>query len=469
MATTITELERLMSLPAENEQLEFKEAKAQFDTTKLFRYCVALANEGGGKLILGVSDKTPRKVVDTQAFNNLNDIKVKLRDRLRMAIEVEALSHPSGRVVIFEIPSRPPATPLEFEGSYLMRSGEGLVAMTPDRLRKIFAEAEPDFLSQTAMNRLSGDDVIRLLDTQSYFDLLQIPYPSQREGVLERFQHEKLIAKPEGLYEITNIGALLFAKNLRDFDTVSDKAPRVIVYSGKDRLSAGPDLTGNKGYAVGFENLIEYIHSQTSLNEHIGKALRTDVMMFPPIAVRELTANALIHQDFTEAGASVRIEIYSDRIEFTNFGIPPIPTDRFIDEDRARNERLADLSRRLRICEKRGSGIDKVINVVELFQLPAPDFRVTEKHTKAVLFSHIEFDEMSKADKIRACYQHCVLKYVMNEKMSNQSLRERFKLSDSRSDLVSRIIRDTIDASKIKLDDPENFSKRYARYIPIWA
>ncbi len=469
MATTITELERLMSLPAENEQLEFKEAKAQFDTTKLFRYCVALANEGGGKLILGVSDKPPRKVVSTQAFNNLNDIKVKLRDRLRMAIEVEVLSHPDGRVVVFEIPSRPPATPLEFEGSYLMRSGEGLVAMTPDRLRKIFAEAESDFLSRMAISSLSGNDVIRLLDTQSYFDLLQIPYPSQREGVLERFQLEKLIAKHEGLYEITNLGALLFAKNLRDFDTVSDKAPRVIVYEGKDRLSAGPDIIGSKGYAVSFENLIEYIHSQTSPNEFIGKALRADVMMFPPIAVRELTANALIHQDFTEAGASVRIEIYSDRIEFTNIGIPSIPTERFIDEDKARNERLADLSRRLRICEKRGSGVDKVINVVELFQLPAPDFRVSEKHTKAVLFSHIEFDEMSKTDKIRACYQHCVLKYVMNEKMSNQSLRERFKLSDVKSDLASRIIRDTIDANKIKLDDPENFSKRYARYIPFWA
>ena len=192
-------------------------------------------------------------------------------------------------------------------------------------------------------------------------------------------------------------------------------------------------------------------------------------MMFPSIAVRELTANALIHQDFSESGAAVRIEIYSDRIEFTNLGIPSIPTERFIDEDNARNERLADLSRRLRLCEKRGSGVDKVINVVELFQLPAPDFRVADRHTIAVLFAHVELDKMSKSDKIRACYQHCVLKYVMNEKMSNQSLRERFKLQDSKSDLVSRIIRDTIDAGKIKLDDPENFSKRYARYIPTRA
>ena len=106
---------------------------------------------------------------------------------------------------------------------------------------------------------------------------------------------------------------------------------------------------------------------------------------------------------------------------------------------------------------------------MELFQLPAPDFRVADRHTIAVLFAHVELDKMSKSDKIRACYQHCVLKYVMNEKMSNQSLRERFKLQDSKSDLVSRIIRDTIDAGKIKLDDPENFSKRYARYIPTRA
>ncbi len=469
MAMTIIELEHLMALPSENEQLEFKEAKNQFDITKLFKYCIALANEGGGKLILGVSDKHPRKIVNTQAFSNLDEIKIKLHDRLRMAITAEVVNHPDGRVIVFEIPSRPPATPLEYEGSYLMRAGEGLVAMTPDRLRKIFAEGSPDFLARIAISNLTSDDVIRLLDTQSYFDLLQIPYPSQRNGVIEKFINEQLIVQVQGFYEITNLGALLFAKNLRDFDTVADKAPRVVVYDGKSRLSARSDIIGNKGYAVGFENLIEYIHSQTSLNEHIGQALREDVMMFPSIAVRELTANSLIHQDFSELGSSVRIEIYSDRIEFTNLGIPAIPTERFIDEDRARNERLADLSRRLRLCEKRGSGIDKVINVVELFQLPAPDFRVADKHTRAVLFAHTELDEMSKSDKIRACYQHCVLKYVMNEKMSNQSLRERFRVGEGKSDLVSRIIRDTLAAGKIKLDDPENFSKRYARYIPNWA
>jgi ATP-dependent DNA helicase RecG len=136
----------------------------------------------------------------------------------------------------------------------------------------------------------------------------------------------------------------------------------------------------------------------------IGKALRQEVKMFPEIAVRELVANALIHQDFTETGASVVVEIYSDRIEISNPGKPFIPPERFIDEYQSRNERLADLMRRLRICEEKGSGIDKVVQTAEVYQLPAPDFRLGEHRTIAILFAHRNFDDMDRNDRVRACY-----------------------------------------------------------------
>jgi len=125
--------------------------------------------------------------------------------------------------------------------------------------------------------------------------------------------------------------------------------------------------------------------------------------------------------------------------------------------------------RRLRICEEQGSGIDKTINAVEQFQLPAPDFRMTEKHTVSVLFAHRSFEEMGREDRTRACYQHCCLKWVMNERLTNQSLRERIKLSEAKADQVSRVIRDAVDAGKVKPEDAENASKRYAKYIPYWA
>nr|WP_229641741.1 ATP-binding protein [Waterburya agarophytonicola] len=78
---------------------------------------------------------------------------------------------------------------------------------------------------------------------------------------------------------------------------------------------------------------------------------------------------------------------------------PTIKVERFIDEYRSRNEKLADIMRRFNICEEKGSGIDKVIDAAETYQLPAPDFRVGETPTTAILFAHQDFSDMSKSDR----------------------------------------------------------------------
>ncbi|MDD2364829.1 MAG: ATP-binding protein [Desulfuromonadaceae bacterium] len=469
---TLATLQQWLTAPAETEHLEFKEAKQQYDTNKLMRYCVALANERGGYLVLGVSDKLPRQVVGSQAFSattELNDIKARIVEKLHIRVDVVELMHPLGRVLVFDIPSRPVGHPMDFDGAYLMRAGEDLVAMTPDQLRRIFAEGEQEWCLKPAMIDCDGDKVVQLLDTQSYFDLLNLPYPATREAVLERFSGERLIERTGEGWNITNLGALLFAKKLDQFDKLARKAPRVIVFEGTNKLKTKTDKPGNKGYAVGFQGLVEYINGLVPSNEIIEQALRREVKMFPEIAVRELVANALIHQDLSESGASVMVELYDDRMEISNPGKPFIPPDRFIDEYRSRNERLADLMRRLGVCEEKGSGVDKVIQAAEVYQLPAPDFRVGEVRTSAVLFAHKDFELMDKADRTRASYQHCCLRYVMNEKMTNQSLRERFKLSEKKSESVSRAIRDSIEAGKIKVSDPDATSLRYRSYIPFWA
>ena len=204
-------------------------------------------------------------------------------------------------------------------------------------------------------------------------------------------------------------------------------------------------------------------------NRFIEEAVRQEVKMFPMQALRELIANALVHQDFLATGASVMIEMYSDRVEISNPGIPPIPVDRFIDEYRSRNEQLADLMRRLGICEEKGSGIDKVVSAAEIFQLPAPDFRVGGTRTTTVLFAYQIFEDMSKSDRIRACYQHCCLLYVSNRQMSNQTLRERFGFDESKNALVSQVISATKEAGLIKPDYSASNSTRYVRYLPFWA
>jgi len=175
MTTSLAEFLQWLNSPRETEHLEFKEAKNQYDTTKLMRYCVALANEGGGKFVLGVSDKPPRKVVGTAAFQNTADIASKVFEKLHFRVDVEVLGHPDGRVLIFHIPSRPKGTAYQHEGSYLMRSTEDTVPMSEDRLRQIFAEGQPEWLSHPAKSGCSADEVIQLLDTQTYFDLMGLP------------------------------------------------------------------------------------------------------------------------------------------------------------------------------------------------------------------------------------------------------------------------------------------------------
>lgn len=470
---TINTLEAWLRVSSETECLEFKEAKQQFDNNKLLDYCVALGNEGGGHLVLGVTNQLPRRVIGTQAFrseSHLNEIKLLATNRLGIRLEIVEISHPDGRVLIFSIPGRPLGQPLHIDGRYLMRAGESLVGMTSDHLRRIMDETKTKWLEDSAVSEISADEVVALLDTQAFFDLLELPYPSDRNGVIERLLDMRLISRGISGWNITNMTALLLAKRLEAFsDELARKAPRVIVYEGTSKLITRVEAQGVRGYAVGFEALLDHVHSLAPQNIFVEQVLRQETKMFPKQALRELIANALVHQDFEITGRGVKIEMYDDRVEISNAGIPPIEPDRFIDEDRARNERLAGLMRKFRICEQKGSGMDKVIELTEVFQLPAHEVLVGGLATTIVLYSHRDFYEMGKADRVRACYQHCVLQYITRKRMSNQSLRERFGLPETATATVSQVIGATKDEGRIKLDDSESTSTRYAKYVPYWA
>lgn len=467
--TTAQQIDLWLTTPSEHQRLEFKEAKIQFDNRKLYKYCVALANEGGGHLVLGVSDAKPRRVVGSAAFNNPVEMASKLFQAVGFRVDIDEVPHPDGRVVVFRIPGRPRGTAYDFEGAYLMRVGEELKPMSEDQLRRIFAEGQPDWLELPAMSEVSAQDVVQLLDTQAFFDLLHLPYPADRPGVLERLIAERLIARSDAGYTISNLAALILAKDLRSFDGVYRKAARVVVYGGENKLQTKSDTVGNKGYAVGFQGLVKHVMSMLPQNEVIEDALRVESKLLPEVVIRELLANALIHQDFEERGTSPMVEIYADRVEISNPGEPIVPVERFIDGYQSRNERLADLMRRFGICEEKSSGIDRVIEAAEVHQLPAPDFQVGFKRTVVILFGPRAFRKMDRNERIRACYQHCALQWVLRRQMTNQSLRERFRLSDSSTNTVSQIITAAMDAGLVKLDPTAPTSRKYAKYLPVWA
>lgn len=341
----------------------------------------------------------------------------------------------------------------------------------PEKERKIWLNAPKEvFETQIAKSNVKKHELMDLLDIAAYYNLTRQPLPSDTDTIIRKFVEEKLIIQKGIDHDITNLCAILFARDLHHFDGLYRKTVRVVVYKNNSRIETEREYTGNKGYALAFTDLIEFLDIVLPKNEIIEKSLRKNVNMYPEIALRELIANALIHQDFSVKGTGPMIEIFKNRIEITNPGKPLIDVLRFIDHNPvSRNEKLAYLMRRLNICEERGSGIDKVIDACEFYQLPAPEFIEADGFTRIKLFATQNLRHMDKTDKIRACYQHCALKYVSGEKMTNSSLRVRFDIEEKNYSMASRIISETINEELVKDADPDSTSKKNAKYIPFWA
>lgn len=478
---TVDVLTKMLDQNRENEWIEYKVNDS--DPHQIGEYISALSNsaclheQNYGYLIFGVENES-HKIVGTD-FKPKNykvgneELENWLATQLRPRIDFKIfeLEINSKNIVAFEIDSTI-NTPIKFRGEEFIRVGSYKKKLSdfPEKARKIWNKSKfKKFENDIALDNLESDEVLSLLDYSTFFDLLKQPLPTNKNSIIERLIQEKLISKKEK-YSISNLGALLFSKDMDKFESVLRKAVRVIIYKGIDRTATEKEQLGKKGYANGFQGLIDFISNILPSNEIIVKAIRQETKLYPLIAIRELVANALIHQDFEISGSSPMIEIFSDRIEITNPGKPLINVLRFIDHNpQSRNEQLAQFMRRIGICEERGSGIDKVIFQCEFYQLPAPEFIAGDNFTRVILYSPKRLKEMDRKDKIRACYQHCCLKYVSGSLMTNQSLRERFNVEEKNYPMISRIISDSITEGFIKESDPNNKSKKYAKYIPIWA
>jgi predicted HTH transcriptional regulator len=266
------------------------------------------------------------------------------------------------------------------------------------------------------------------------------------------------------------MGALLYAHRLSDFPSLERKVIRVISYSGDGRVSsASREIVLGKGYANGFEDLINYISSMIPDNEAFGPALRKNIPVYPEEAIRELIGNLMIHQDIFMRGTGPMVELFSNRIEVTNPGAPLIDKDRFVDHPPvSRNEKMASFLRRVGVGEERGTGFDKIVLETELHQLPAPEIEIYENHTRVILYTHKPFSKMSRTDRHRACYLHACLKRVNRDYMTNSSLRERFAIDAKNSSMISRLLNETCEAGLIKESD-DSTPGRFRKFLPYWA
>jgi ATP-dependent DNA helicase RecG len=472
----------LIKLPNETFWLEFKHNKE--NPQIIGEYISALSNSAAlnGKtnayMIWGIDDDT-HKVLGTsfkpsvtkKGNEALENWLLRLLEP-KINFKFYEVNIDEKNVVLLEIASAY-THPVRFSGTEYIRisSHNKKLKQLAEKERELWRIFDKiPFEKQVAVDNVDESEVLGYLEYTKYFELLKLPLPENRQAILEALVTDDLIQKSQnGKYIITNLGAILFAKDLGKFNNLKRKAIRVIQYKDNTKFETIKEKEANKGYAVGFEDLIEYINNILPSNEIIKQAFRENKIMYPELAIREIVANAIIHQDFFVSGTSAMIEIFPNRFEVTNPGIPLVDTDRFLDSPpKSRNEALASFMRRIGICEERGTGVDKIVFQTELYQLPAPIFEAVTDFTRVILFAYKELKKMNRIDKIRVCYLHACLKYIQSDYMTNTSLRERFGIDTKNRSMVSKIINDTIGAEKIHIYD-ETVGAKARKYIPSWA
>ena len=295
------------------------------------------------------------------------------------------------------------------------------------------------------------------LDTGDMLDFIYTPCESKMSSEL--------------FSELGELGGELIVKVLKNFENLSAHALRVIRYAGNNKLSAVADNTASKGAAVGFEGLLKFINGHLPRNPETLKdnGQITSDTDYPPLVIREIVANQIVHQDFSVKGSSPTIEIFDNRVVFTNPGSPLNRPERLLDmPPYSRNEALAELFRKMHLVESRGSGIDKIILTLELNHLPAPDIAAKDNYTVVTLHQRRTIQEMGNREKINAIYYHSALLYIEDNFMTNSTLRKRFGLTNKQSSIASKLIALALENDKIKIYD-ENAGKKNMQYIPYWG
>ncbi len=473
----------LRQQPRETEWLEFKTNNDQPE--EIGKYISALANSAAiarqpcAYVLWGVSDDRHTVVGTTAApataKKGNEDLEGWLARLLspRISFGFHECEVAGKRVVLLEI-SRAIGQPVQFQGVEYIRVGSYRKALKdyPEKARLLWrAFDQTPFEAGVAAEHLPAARVLALLDYSAYFELRKMAAPPTQVAQLEALEAEEFIRpSAAGEWNITNLGAILFARRLADFPTLRGKVLRIIQYDGPGRTATSREPKLEQGYANGFRPALQLLRAMLPGREEIDEnGQRQDMEDYPPEAVRELLANALIHQDFASSGTSPRVEAFRGRVEISNPGVPLVDTQRFLDAvPKSRNETLAGKMRLLGLCEERGSGIDRVVEETERYHLPAPTFARVDNATRITLHGPRPLSRQTKQEKIEACYLHACLRHENQQETTNTSIRERFGLAAKDISIASRLIRDTVTSGLIELFD-KDAPPKMRQYVPWYA
>lgn len=465
----------LYPIPSELNELDWKSGLSD-KSERIAQHISAFANmKGGGILVYGVNnDGTCFSITKDEIDKIVQTLGNIAHNNLVYSIPIEhSILDYEGYSLLFVYIPEQSDKPVHLRGkdiytSYCRSAGQ-TVKMSRNQVKALIATSQGiTFEEQVAKGELTKEEVLDLLDYKALYRILDKNLPKSEDSIIDRLTDYKLCKQTGDYWTISNLGAVLFSKNLQNFPNLVGHEVIVRKYVGANNRQLEFEQHVTYGYAVGFEWLVDFIMRNTS-TEHID-VKRKEIPTYPRVAIREFVANALVHQDFGITGMPVTIEIFSNRLSVTNAGAPLNDINRLIDlPPQSRNEQLAQMMFTLGVCERRGSGIDRAIAAVEEMFLPPVKFTKGEQHTRVFLYPQKSLKDMTKQEKISACYQHACLVYENGDRINNKSVRERFELSKNDSSVASRIISDTLESGLIKPADIETASKKYMTYIPYYG
>lgn len=473
-------LESLCALPRETGWVEFKENK--FNEDSVGQYVSSLANsamfEGrdAAYLVFGVRNENHEIVgttVDLLGETVGNESFILWLNKYlepHISVQVESFDYGGRRVEILCIDPGY-RQPVKFKKVPYVRIGSSQQPLSnyPERERALWQiTSRFSFESSFLTEHLTANQIEQLF---AYKQLLRALGHNMEPKAAFSYMSDAGWIKSDlqGRFEVTALLAIAGALHLNHFPSLLDKGTRVLVYKGKDKLDAISDIEGDKGHLVTFVSLLQHIMARIPSRERMVHGVRETVYDVPEISVREFLANMLVHQDFTQTGTRPMVEIFKDKVRFTNPGEPLISVDRFIAApSKTRNPKFAKLMRDAGFCEQRGSGIDRAIREIEKEALPPPLIEAIEGSTVVTAFMPRKFADMTPEERVRACFQHACLRYEHGDPMSNGSLRDRFGLSAKQYPQVSLVIKEAIEAGRIR-PLAEDQGNRNAKYVPFYA
>jgi ATP-dependent DNA helicase RecG len=377
MSTTREQLQQWLDEP-EGVHLEFKEAKHSFHFDRLVEYCVALANEGGGKIILGVTDRRPRRIVGTAAFAEPGRTEAGLHERLSHRVPVEEVRVVEGRVLVFHVPGRLPGTAWQIGGRYLKRAGDELTALTDADLRVLFAETGPDFSAEATPGTDLSD-----LSPRAIGMFRERWARMSGDGRKAGWTDVETLTNAELLTEgrLTYAALILFGTR-PGLGRWLAQAELVFEYRSSEASGPAADREEfREGFFLWQDTIWTKINLRNERQSYQDGLFRVELPTFDEVPVREALLNAVAHRDY-RLGGSVFVRQYARRLEVVSPGGLPagITPSNILDQQNPRNRRLAEALAKCGLIERSGQGMNLMFESAIRQGKPLPSFAGTSAH-----------------------------------------------------------------------------------------